>query len=168
MKNTCTLLVTLALSLVANGSLRAESVHQTLAGEAAMTPSGAPALKEKLIEVKEAPSGEKIARPVGSLPQWGFVNYWFGIPSPAGESIIRAEIFVDETETAPYAFYIKRDSGDPIVKKIEIPADAAKNTFVTIDIPVDHNQEWNGLGLKKIAASQNPGPWIKSITIVKP
>lgn len=162
------LLSVLALGVLAHGDLRAETVHQSLAGAAAKTSSGEDAEAKKLIETKNAPSGEKVSRLAASTPQWGFVNYWFGLPSPAGPVVLRVKAFVDDSETAPYAFYIKRDGAEPLVQKLEIPANTAKNTFVTVDIPVDINTEWNGLALKKIAASDKPGPWIESISVIKP
>lgn len=163
-----TLITTVALGVIAQGSIRAESVHQSLAGVAARTSSGEEAVAKKAVETKELPSGEKIVRLTGATPQWGFVNYWFGIPSPAGPVVLRVNVYVDESETAPYAFYIKREGAEPLVEKLEIPANAARNGFVTIDIPVDLATEWNGLALKKIAASDKPGPWIESISVVKP
>jgi len=168
MKTIRTLITTAALGLLALGSVYSESVHQTLAGDAAKTSGGQDAIAAKLVETKTLPSGEKIARLVGTTPQWGFVNYWFGLPSPNGAVTIRTKVYVDETEPGSFAFYIKSGGGEPQVKKLEIPAGAAKNSFVTIDIPVEATEEWNGLALKKIAASDKPGPWIESISIVKP
>lgn len=168
MKSIPSLIATLAFGVLALGQARAESVHQTLTGDAARTSGGQDALAAKIIETKDLPSGEKIARLVGTTPQWGFVNYWFGIPAPAGTVTLRVKVYVDETEPASYAFYIKRAAGEPLVKKLEIPADAAKNGFVTVDIPVESTDEWNGLAFKKIAASDKPSPWIGSISVVKP
>jgi hypothetical protein len=162
------LLSIVALSLLAHGDLRAETVHQSLAGAAAKTSTGEDAVAKKIVETKDLPSGEKLVRLSGATPQWGFVNYWFGLPSPAGPVILRVKAYVDDSETASYAFYIKREGADPLVQKLEIPATAAKNSFVTVDIPVDMNMEWNGLALKKIAASDKPSPWIESISVVKP
>lgn len=166
MKITNTIIAALTLSLLASGTARSETIHQTAQGEVARTSGGADAAAQKLIEIRDLPSGEKVARLAGSTPQWGFVNYWFGLPSPAGESTLRVKVWVGEEETGSYAFYIKKEGGDPIVKKLEIPADAPKASFVTIEIPVDMPQEWNGLALKKIAASDKPGPWIDSISVV--
>ena len=158
----------LALSLTVMGDLRAETVHQSLAGAAAKTGSGEDAAAKNAVETKTLPTGEKVTRVAASNPQWGYVNYWFGLPSPAGPVILRVKAYVDGDETAPYAFYIKRDGAEPLVQKLEIPATAKKDSFVTIDIPVDLNTEWNGIALKKIAASDKPGPWIESISVVKP
>jgi hypothetical protein len=158
----------LALSLIALGDLRAESVHQSLAGTAAKTGSGEDAVAKNAVETKSLPSGEKLARLAGSNPQWGYVNYWFGLPAPAGPVILRVKAYVEDGDTAPYAFYIKRDGAEPLVQKLEIPANTAKNTFVTVDIPVDLNNEWNGIALKKIAASDKPSVWIESLSVVKP
>ena len=158
----------LALSAFVLGDVRAESVHQTLTGAAAKTSGGEDAVAKKLVETKDLPSGEKIVRLAGSTPQWGFVNYWFGLPAPAGPVVLRVKAYVDGSETASYAFYIKREGAEPLVEKLEIPAGAAKDGFVTVDIPVDLNTEWNGLALKKIAASDKPSPWIESISVIKP
>ena len=158
----------LALSLTVMGDLRADTVHQSLAGSAAKTGSGEDAVAKNAVETKSLPSGEKVARLAGSNPQWGYVNYWFGLPAPAGPVILRVKAYVDDAETAQYAFYIKRDGAEPLVQKLEIPSTAKKDSFVTIDIPVDLNTEWNGIALKKIAASDKPGPWIESISVVKP
>lgn len=166
MKISITILASLALCLVASGTARSESIHQTAQGEVARTSGGADAAAQKLIEIKDLPSGEKVARLAGSTPQWGFVNYWFGLPTPAGQTTLRVKVWVGDEETGSYAFYIKKEGSEPIVKKFEIPADAPKGSFVTIEIPVDMPQEWNGLALKKIAASDKPGPWIDSISVV--
>lgn len=147
---------------------QAETVHQSLPGTAAKTSGGEDAVAKKQVDTREVPSGGKAARLAATTPQWGFVNYWFGIPSPAGPVIIRVKAFVDETDPAACAFYIKRDGAEPLVQKFEIPSDAAKNSLVTVDIPVDLPNEWNGLALKKTEAAAKPGPWIAGIEIVKP
>ena len=167
MKTNHTIVTALSLCLLASGNTYCETVHQTLRGEDAFSGEGAKAVDKKIMEIKDVPGG-KVARVVGSVPQWGYVNYWFGLPSPAGPSILRVKLFVDDSETADYAFYIKKPSGDPLFEKLQIPADAKKNGFVTIDLPVDLPQEWNGLALKKVAKSDKPSPWIDSISVVLP
>ena len=168
MKTLSTLVAALTVCLLANTHSFAETTHQTVRGEAAMTPDGAQALAKKLIEVKSLPDGGNAARVVGTMNQWGFVNFWFGLPAPAGKVIVRFKVYVEEGETAPFAAYIKKGSGDPQVSKLLVPADAPKNAVVTIDIPVDSPQEWNGLALKKIATSDKPSLWIESVSIILP
>lgn len=168
MKTIRTFIVILAVGVLAPGGARAESVHQSLGGEAALTSGGQDALAAKAVETKDLPSGEKVTRLVGNTPQWGFVNYWFGLPAPAGTVTLRVKVYVDDTEPGSYAFYIKRPAGEPLVKKLEIPADAAKNELATVDIPIESTDEWNGLALKKITASDKPGPWISSVSVIKP
>jgi hypothetical protein len=168
MKITYVISATLALCFLASGNIYSETVHQTATIESALSGEGAKATDKKLIETKDLSSGEKIGRCVGSMPQWGFVNFWFGIPVPAGKATLRLKVYVDDTEPGSYALYVTQPGGDPLIKKLEIPADAKKNAFVTIDVPVDVAKEWNGLALKKIAASDKPGPWIESIQAVLP
>lgn len=168
MKTTNSIIAALALCLLAGGNAYSETIHQTLRGVDAFTGDGGKALDKKLMEAKDIPDNGKVARVVGSVPQWGYVNFWFGLPAPAGASTLRVKIYVDDSETANYALYIKKPSGDPLVEKLQIPSDAQANSFVTIDIPVDLEQEWNGLSLKKIAASDKPSPWIDSISVVLP
>ena len=45
---------------------------------------------------------------------------------------------------------------------------AAANSFVTVDVPVDSNQEWSGLTIKKADNSNLPSPWFDTISIVLP
>jgi len=168
MKKTYASIAALALGFLLAGSLSAQTVHQTLKGEAAFGPSGGSAVKENLIEVKEIPEHGKVARVVGSAPVWGYVNYWFGIPAPEGHTVLKVDLYFDGNETAPFAFYIKREGGEPVVKKLEIPADAKKDSIVTVEIPIDFDHEWNGVSMKKIAASDKPGPWIQNISVVRP
>jgi len=167
MKTTNTIIATLAICLLAGGSAYSETVHQTTRGEDAFAGEGAKAIDKKIIEVKEISDSGKVARVVDSVPQWGYVNYWFGLPAPAGASILRVKLYVDENETANYAFYIKKADGE-LIEKLQIPADAKPNSFVSIDIPVDLPQEWNGVALKKTDNSDKPGPWIDSISVVVP
>jgi len=168
MKTTHALATALTFGLLLAGNLSAQTVHQTLKGEAAFAPSGSSAEKEKLVETKEITDIGKVARVVGSAPVWGYVNYWFGIPAPEGRSILKVDIYFDGEETAPFAFYIKREGGEPLIKKLELPADAQKDSIVSVEIPVEMEQEWNGVAMKKIAASDKPGPWIQNISIVRP
>jgi hypothetical protein len=168
MKTLSTLITALAVCLLVNDTASAETVHQTVPGEAAMTAGGAKALDKKQIEVKNLPEVGNVARVVGTMSQWGFVNFWFGLPAPAGKVIVRFKIYVEDGETASYAAYIKKEGSEPLVHKLQIPADAPKNTVVTVDIPVDLPNEWNGLALKKIVASDKPSAWIQSVSIVVP
>ncbi|HCE43153.1 MAG TPA: hypothetical protein DET40_06375 [Lentisphaeria bacterium] len=145
----------------------AETVHQTLQGEAACLDAGKSAVEGKVVEVKAVAGTEKAARITGGLAQWGFVSYWFGIPTPAGKSIIRFKIFV-EGETAAFTVYLHTSSEQVALEQIKIPADAKKNTFVNVDIPVDSKSEWSGIAVKKTEKSDKPGPWISSVSVVIP
>jgi|GEM_PF-1704965 len=168
MKKTHALVAAMTFGLLFAGNLPAQSVHQTLKGEAAFAPSGGSAEKENLIETREIPDIGKVARVVGSAPVWGFVNYWFGIPAPEGNTILKVDVYFDGNETAPFAFYIKREGGEPLIKKLEIPADAQKDSIVSVEIPIELDHEWNGVAMKKIAKSDQPGPWIREISVVRP
>ncbi len=167
MKTPLPLIAVLALCLVASVPATAETVFQTVPGEAAVTSDGKKALAQKLIESKTLPEGE-VSRTPGTLPQWGYVNYWFGISAPAGKTVVRFKIFVDDEATANFGAYTRVKGEQTLLGKIVIPADAPKNAFVTVDIPVDSPEEWNGISLKKIEKSDKPGPWIGSVSVVQP
>ncbi|HBC88492.1 MAG TPA: hypothetical protein DCZ94_16205 [Lentisphaeria bacterium] len=146
-----------------------ESVHQTLPGEAALLNAGKSAVEGKVVEVKTVAGAknEKLARITGTLSQWGFVSYWFGIPTPAGKSVIRFRIYV-EGETAAFTVYLHTSSEQVALDPIKIPSAAKQNTFVTVDIPVDSKNEWSGIAVKKTEKSDKPGPWIESVSVVLP
>lgn len=146
----------------------AETVHQKAAGDAALKGDGKTA--KEVLEVKpsaEAASGQ-VARVKGSLGQWDYVAYWFGLRVPAGDSILRFHIFNDGSDTASYMIYIKDASGQTMLGKLEIPADAPKNGFVNIDFPVKATDEWSGVIVKKADKSDKPSPWIDTVSAVLP
>ncbi len=140
----------------------AESVHQKAAGDRASD--------KKFLETKEMKGAEsgKISRLKGEMPQWGYVSYWMGIATPAGKSIIRFRVYVDGTDVAAYGVYKHSTEGQELIKKLEIPKDAEKDTFVTIDIPVDSKIEWGGVTFKKFEKNDKPGPWIDQVSVVLP
>jgi hypothetical protein len=168
MKIATPLILALTFLLVASPSAYSETVHQTVNGDSAYTPQGESAVAKKLVEVKDASDGSKMAHVVGSLTQWGFVNYWFGLPAPAGNAVVRFKVFVDGNATATYNIYTNLKSGQTFVAALAIPADAKKGDFVTVDVPVNSPEDWSGLTLKKADSSDKPSPWIDSISIVLP
>ena len=168
MKKINSLIGAIAVCLLANANIYAETIHQTVKGEAAYTGEGGSALTKKQIEVKNVPDKGTVARVVGSLNQWGYVNFWFGLPVPAGKSVLRFKVYVEDGDTAEYAIYISNSAGDPIVTKLIIPADAPKNSVVTVDVPVDVPAEWGGFAFKKMVTDNKPSIWIESISAVLP
>ncbi|MDR1190142.1 MAG: hypothetical protein LBK60_00570 [Verrucomicrobiales bacterium] len=155
-----------AVAVLTAATSYGETVHQSLNGTDARTGENAKAVEKNVMEVKSTPDGE-IARVVGSVNQWGYVNYWFGLPAPAGKSVIRLKLWVDDPDlTSAYAIYVKREGQDPLVCRIKLPADVKKDSMVTVDIPVDVPQEWNCATLKKIVNNDKPSYWIRSISTV--
>ncbi|MDR0534499.1 MAG: hypothetical protein LBH01_11150 [Verrucomicrobiales bacterium] len=147
---------------------QAETLHQSLNGSDARTGDNGKAVEKKVMETKTTPDGEA-ARMVGSVNQWGFVNYWFGLPTPAGKAVVRLKLYVDDPDlTNGYALYIKREGQDPLVSRFKLPADAKKDSSVIVDVPVDVPAEWNCVTLKKILANDKPSYWIESISVVLP
>jgi hypothetical protein len=167
MKTVNSIIVALALCLVANANAYSETIHQTVTGDAAVAPDGGTALSKKLIEVKTIGS-DTVARLTGDVKQWGYVSYWFGIAAPAGKTVLRFKVYVDDTVTADYGVYARLKTGQTFVAKLVVPADAKKNAFVDIDVPVDSTDEWNGASLKKMDATDKPSPWIGSVSVVLP
>jgi hypothetical protein len=150
----------------------AETVHQKSEGANAYASGGGAgsAVEKKLMEVKteeKADSG-KIARVAGSVKQWGFVSYWFGIPTPAGKATLRFRIYVDDDAVADFGVYRVSKSGQDFLAKLKIPADAKPKTYVTVDVPVDSKDEWSGITLKKMDNSDKPSPWIDTVSVVLP
>ena len=172
MKIINSIVATLAFGLLANVSAYSEAIHQTMEGEDAYVSGGGSgsALAKGLIEVKDVPQadGGKVGRVVGSAGQWAFISFWFGQPAPAGKVIVRFKIYVDGTDTAAFGVYTDLKAGQNLVTKLQIPADAKKDSFVNVDIPVDSPEEWSGLSLKKFEKSDKPGPWIDSVSVVLP
>jgi len=168
MKIANSIIVALALGVAAITPAYSETVYQSVPGEDAVSPDGGKALDKKLIEVKSIPDNGNVARLLGSMVQWGYVNFWFGLSVPAGKVIIRFKVYVDDGATADYCAYIRTKDGQTNVGKLEIPATAAKNSFVVVDLPVEEQEEWNGLSLKKIDTSDKPSPWIGSVSIIQP
>jgi hypothetical protein len=115
MKKTALLLVAALSCMIVS----AEKVHQKLPGTSFTG-------KKDLVETKEikGAAGGKVARMTGKMVQWGYVAYWFGIPAPEGKSIVRFKIYVDKDPIAVYAVYIKTESEQKFIKKLELPKDA--------------------------------------------
>jgi hypothetical protein len=150
------------------GIALAETVFQTVKAGDLFTADGGNAVDKKQVEVQkvDGADGGQVARIKGDMVQWGFVNAWFGQPAPQGKSTVRVRLYVDGQKTAKYALYIhgKNDS----VAELKIPDDAKEKTFVSVDVPVDSDQAWSGLSIKKIETSDLPSPWIDTISIVLP
>jgi hypothetical protein len=162
----------LAFYLLANPSAYSETIHQTMQGADAYAAGGGAgsALTKGLVEVKDnaQASGGKIARVVGTAGQWAYVSFWFGVPAPAGKAVVRFRVYVDGTDTASFGVYTHLKAGQNLETKLQIPADAKKDSFVNVDVPVDVAEDWSGLTLKKFENSTKPGPWIDSVSIVLP
>lgn len=143
--------------------INAETVHQKLPGTSFTG-------QKKYVETKEVKGSThgKVARVIGKMNQWGYVAYWFGIPAPEGESIVRFKIYVDKDPVAVYGVYVKTDGDQKFIKRLKLPKDAKPGTFVTIDIPVKSDVEWSGMILKKFEKSDKPSPWIDTVSIVIP
>jgi len=151
----------LTASLAVAGLAHAEKIHQQLEGEAAFSGDGKNAVEVKKVETKEV-GGDTVARVTGGMSQWGYVNYWLGIPTPAGSAIIRLRILPSEEPTARYALYVGKKG--PIA--IPMPDDAKAGEFVDVDVPIEMEDEWNAIVLKKTTKDDLPGPWIDSIKVL--
>ena len=165
-----TSLIISALVLLMGCETFAETVHQSTQGDEAYCSDGGKALEKGLIEVKSTPEAEegKIAQVKGSVPQWGFVSYWFGIPTPAGKATLRIRLYVDDKPVADYGAYVITSAGQILVGKIKIPEGTKAGAFVDVEIPVDSKDEWNGVAIKKFEQSASPSPWIKSLSVILP
>ena len=168
MKIAKTIIAVLISSSLLLTSLHAESIFQTVRGENASAPSGGTAADKKLTETKDITGGAKVARALGTTGQWGFISFGFGQMVPAGKVVIRFNVYVDDTATAQYGVYANLKSGQTLIDKLTIPADAKKGSIVAVDLPVDQPEEWNGILLKKIENSDKPSPWIDSVSVVTP
>jgi len=148
----------------------AETVHQSVPADKFQTGDGKNAITAGAVESKtiEGAGGGLVARLKGSVQQWGFVNCWFGLPAPQGKSIIRFHIYVDSDKVAKTLLYIRGQGGADMVGELKLPADAKEKTFVDVDVPVDAKEEWSGLVIKKAEASNAPGFWIQSVSVVLP
>jgi hypothetical protein len=161
-------LLTLSCTLLFALSAFAETVHQKADGDSALKGDGQAA--KDVLEVKpltEADSG-KIVRIKGTVGQWDYVAYWFGIQVPAGESTIRFRVYNDGADTASYIVYIQTPNGQDLLGKLEIPAAAQKNAFVNVDLPVKSSEDWSGVLVKKADKTDKPSPWIDTVSAVLP
>jgi hypothetical protein len=165
--------VTLALAMAAGAAPTTnETVHQKLSGDQLHTGDGAKAIAKGVMEAKKVNGAEsdggQVARFKGDMPQWGFVTAWFGVPAPAGKSVVRLRVYVDDQKTARCMLYTRDKSGQSGIGVLKVPADAKPNTFVSVDVPVTAAGEWSGLTIKKADKSDLPGPWIDTVSIVLP
>lgn len=150
-----------AVAMVMGTSILAENVLQKTEGETVYK-------NQSMLEVKEMPkaSGGKIARIKGDMGQWGFVTYWFGSPAPAGKSTVRVRVYVDKDPTSTFALYTASKDGQKWLKKLELPKDTKKGDFVDIDIPVERDDAWSGLVVKKFVDCEDPSVWIDKVSII--
>ncbi len=166
-----TLVAVAALALSFAGVAMAETVHQTVYGSKLHTGDGGNAVAKGQMEAKKvdgAASGD-VARVKASMNQWGYVTAWFGLPVPQGKSIVRIRLYNEAGQKcAKYMLYIAGQSGNTGFGELKIPADTKENTFVSIDVPISVNKEWNGLTIKKVDKSDLPSPWIDTVSIVLP
>lgn len=145
-------------------SFSVAGVHQRADGSAAYS-NGKNALSSGKVEVK-AFGGLECARVTSKMTQWGFVTYWMGIPTPTGSSVIRFKLYNAEGSTAKYLVYVRYGEGADMVGKLAIPAGTAVGKYVTVDIPVESAGDWSGIVVKKADTSENPSPWIQSVSVV--
>jgi hypothetical protein len=167
-----TLIVTVAL--LGFGMLAlAETVHQSLPADKLYTGDGGNAVEKGQVEAKKVvgaeSAGGQIARVKGSMGQWGFVVGWFGVPTPAGKSIVRVRLYNEPGgKVAKYFLYTRNDKGSNGIGELKIPANTPEDTFVNVDVPVNASAEWSGLVIKKAEKNDLPSPWIDTISIVLP
>ncbi len=152
--------------LLASSFALAETAYQHLDGSAANKGDGHKAVADGSMETKTFANTE-VARVTGSMSQWGYVSYWMGLATPPGPAVVRVTVFNTGEPTATYGVYIVGGGKDP-VGKLTIPADAAKNAPVNIDIPVNLPKEWSGITIKKFTPDKLPSPWIQSVSVVLP
>jgi len=145
----------------------AAEVHQKTEGENAYTSSGSSALDAGMVETLDV-NGATVARVTGAMNQWGFVNYWIGIPAPAGKSTLRVRLYSSADASAKYLLYVSINGNQKMLKELRVPAETAAGTFVDVDFAVDAEGEWSGIVLKKADTSTNPSPWIDSISVLLP
>jgi hypothetical protein len=160
-----------ALAISIGSAAFAETVHQTVNADKLFTGDGGSAVAKGVMETKKVPGAEagEVARVKGNMVQWGFVTAWFGVPTPAGKSVIRIRVYKEAGQkVAKYMLYIAGQSGKSGFGELKIPDDAKDNTFVNIDIPINVNKEWNGLTIKKADKSDLPSLWIDTVSIVLP
>ena len=79
---------------------------------------------------------------------------------------MRLNIYKTEDPAAAYALYLSGPNGQKGPIRFEIPADAKADSFVDVDVPVNMDDEWSGIILKKIDNTDAPGPWIDTISVV--
>ncbi len=158
--------LTLAAALLASASVSA-NVYQSTEAESAYRADGSSgsATQNNLLEIKEV-DGATLARIKGSMTQWGYITYWMGLPTPAGASTIRFKVYNTGEPTGRYIIYIKDDSGQQQLGEFVIPADAPKNEFVNVDFPVNKQNEWAGIIVKKASTDNLPSPWIDSVSVL--
>lgn len=159
------LTLTLAALLACTPIALAQKEHQKVEGEAAYTSSGSKAIEGDLLETRTE-GDATLARLKPDMGQWGFVNYWIGIPAPEGSSIIRFRVFNTAEETAKYLVYIQQGDNQKMLGALEIPADAPANEFVDVDIEVDSDTEYSGIVLKKSVKESAPSPWIDTVSVL--
>ncbi len=106
-------------------------------------------MDKKLVETKSVTGGDTVARVLAATPQWSYVSFWFGQTVPAGKVVIRFKVYVDDGTPATYGIYAHLKSGQTLLGKLTIPADAKKDSVVDIDQAVNQPEEWNGVLLKK-------------------
>lgn len=161
----------IALLLLLAGGLHAESVHQSLPGAGLFTGSGKNAVEAGEMETRTATvdgAQATLARTTPALAQWGFVTAWFGLPAPAGASIVRLRLVADPQPATVMNAYISIDGKQVMIGTVAIPAATKPGEAVTIDLPVNAAATWNGFVLKKAEAGAKPGPWIASVAVVLP
>ncbi len=160
-------LAALTLALAAT-AVHAETVHQTVPGKSFLLGDGSNAVAKGKAESKDV-SGAKsgaVTRVKGEVNQWGFVTAWFGIPTPAGNSIVRLRVYVDKEKPAKFMVYVNTGEGQINLGELKIPADATPETFVDVDVPVKMDREWSGFTIKKAEKSDLPGPWIDQVSVI--
>ncbi|WP_194500020.1 hypothetical protein [Cerasicoccus arenae] len=139
--------------------------YQKAEAESAYKGDGGSAKQDGQLEVKSV-GDATVARVKDSMAQWGYVTYWMGLPTPAGESKIRFRVLKTEEPTARYIIYVKSAEGQQMLGDLVVPADAANDSFVDVDMPVNFSSEWSGIIVKKASGDNLPSPWIDSVSVL--
>ncbi|WP_309385905.1 hypothetical protein [Cerasicoccus frondis] len=159
-----TLLIITSMFLIGTTLAMAE-VYQTVQGENAYLGDGRSANEAGKLDVKEV-GGSTAARVKSNFARWGYINYWMGIPTPAGPSTIRFRVYKSSEPTAEYKVYIQTQSGHAYIGDFVVPEVAAEGNYVDVDLPVSQDGEWSGIVLKKASKDELPSPWIDTVCVL--
>ncbi|WP_269542619.1 hypothetical protein [Cerasicoccus fimbriatus] len=152
------------ISLLASLSIATANVHQSASGSQAYSGSNNAVTAEKM--ETESFDGNTCARVTASMPRWGYVTYWMGIPTPAGTSIIKFRLYNSGEETTTYSVYLDSNGKHEPLGELTIPADTPANSFVDVELSVYSDTKWSGITLKRTGESNGPSPWIQKVSVI--